>query len=165
MNKTALTIKSIVAFVMLVCLTSHATAGHSITQVKINQITPGLTTEADLVRAFGPPATKTVCPPEERTLDWFYVRPISAQNYIPVVGPLLGGTQVKAWELWVVLRANGTVRRYIAYGHYVNGQTRRYIQRDVPSETGKNIQVSGRTDFSRSDGRDRVSSEVVQGGW
>src|SRR5262249_50150740 len=97
MNKTAQIIRSILAFVMLACLTSQATAGHAITQAKVNQIIPGQTTEADLVRAFGPPATKTVCPPEERTLDWFYASPIAAQNYIPVIGPLLGGTQVTAW--------------------------------------------------------------------
>jgi outer membrane protein assembly factor BamE (lipoprotein component of BamABCDE complex) len=166
MNKTALTINSILALVMLACLTSQATAGHAITQAKISQIRPGLTTEADLVRAFGPPATKTVCPPEEMTLDWFYASPIAAQNYIPVIGPLLGGTQVKAWELWVVLRANGTVRRYIAYGHYANGETKRYIERsDSPADTGKNVQVGGRTDVSRSDGRNQASSKVVQAGW
>jgi hypothetical protein len=166
MNKTPQTINSVLAFVMLAWLTSPATAGHAITQAKINQIIPGQTTEADLVRAFGRPATKTVCPPEEMTLDWFYVSPISAQNYIPVIGPALGGTQVKAWELWVVLRANGTVRRYIAYGHYVNGETKRYIERShYPAETGKNIQVGRRTDLSRSDGRNRASSEVVEGGW
>lgn len=117
-------------------------AGKSITQAKVNQITPGLTTEDDLVRAFGPPTTKTVCPPGEVTLDWFYASPISAQNYIPVIGPALGGTQVKAWELWVILGANGEVKRYIAYGHYVNGETRRHIERShYSTQTGKNIQV------------------------
>jgi hypothetical protein len=129
MNKTAQTINSLLALVMLVCLTSNATAGKSITQEKVNQIRPGLTTEDDLVRAFGPPATKTVCPPGEITLDWFYASPISAQNYIPVIGPALGGTHVKAWELWVVLGASGEVKRYIAYGHYVNGETKRYVER------------------------------------
>jgi outer membrane protein assembly factor BamE (lipoprotein component of BamABCDE complex) len=104
-------------------------AGRSITQQKVNQIRPGWTTEEDLVRAFGPPDTKTVCPPGEMTLDWFYVSPISAQNYIPVVGPALGGTHVTTWELWVVLGANGEVKRYIAYGHYVNGETKRYVER------------------------------------
>lgn len=129
MNKTAQTINSLLALVMLVCLTSNATAGKSITQEKVNQIRPGLTTEDDLVRAFGPPATKTVCPPGEITLDWFYASPISAQNYIPVIGPALGGTHVRAWELWVVLGASGEVKRYIAYGHYVNGETKRYVER------------------------------------
>jgi outer membrane protein assembly factor BamE (lipoprotein component of BamABCDE complex) len=129
MNKTAQTINSLLALIMLVCLTSNATAGKSITQEKVNQIRPGLTTEDDLVRAFGPPATKTVCPPGEITLDWFYASPISAQNYIPVIGPALGGTHVKAWELWVVLGASGEVKRYIAYGHYVNGETKRYVER------------------------------------
>jgi outer membrane protein assembly factor BamE (lipoprotein component of BamABCDE complex) len=129
MNKTAQIISSILAFVTLAFPTSHATAGHSITQAKVNQIIPGQTTEEDLVRAFGPPATRTVCPPEERTLDWFYVSPISAQNYIPVIGPALGGTQVRAWELWVVVGPHGEVKRYIAYGHYVNGETKRYVER------------------------------------
>jgi outer membrane protein assembly factor BamE (lipoprotein component of BamABCDE complex) len=129
MNKKAQIINSMLALVMLACLTSQATAGQSITQEKVNQIRPGQTTEEDLVRAFGPPATITVCPPDEISLDWFYSSPISAQNYIPIIGPALGGTQVTAWELWVVLGANGEVKRYIAYGHYANGETRRYIER------------------------------------
>ena len=128
MNKTAHSINSILALVMLACLTSHATAGHAITQEKVNQIRPGWTTEQDLVSAFGPPATKTACPPGEIALDWFYISPIRAQNYIPVIGPALGGAQVKAWELWVVIGLNGKVNRYIAYGHYANGEVKRYIE-------------------------------------
>jgi hypothetical protein len=140
MNKTAQIIKSIVALVMLVTLASTATAGRSITQSKVNQITPGVTTEEDLVRAFGPPTTKTICPPGEVTLDWFWASPIAAQNYIPVIGPALNGTQVTAWELWVVLRANGAVKRYIAYRHDVNGETRRQIERsEYSTQTGKNV--------------------------
>src|SRR5262249_29030240 len=142
MNKTAQIINSVLALAMLACLTSQAMGGKSITQVKVNQITPGVTTEEDLVRAFGPPTTKTVCPPGETTLDWFYTSPISAQNYIPVIGPVLGGTHMSGWELWVVLRTNGAVKRYIAYGHYVNGETRRYIERTNHStHTHKHIQV------------------------
>ena len=133
MNKTAHMINSTLALVMLTCLTSHAMAGHSITREKINQIRPGWTTEEDLVRAFGPPTTKTACPPGEIELDWFYASPISAQNYIPVIGPALGGTHVKAWEFWVVVGAHGEVKRYIAYGHDVNRETKRYIVRsDYP---------------------------------
>src|SRR6266699_3584112 len=128
MNKTAQTINSMLAVVVLTCLTSNAMAGRAINQTKVNQITPGLTTEEDLVRAFGLPATKTVCPPGETTLDWFYASPISAQNYIPIIGPALGGAQVKAWQLWVVIGLNGKVKRYIAYGHYANGEVKRYIE-------------------------------------
>jgi len=127
MNKKSQTIKSILTLFTLVSLTSYATAGQSITQEKINQIRAGQTTEEDLVRAFGPPATKTVCPPRETALEWFYSSPISAQNYIPIIGPALNGMQVKAWELWVVVGLNGEVKRYIAYGHYVNGEVKRYI--------------------------------------
>ena len=128
MNKKSQTIKSILTLFTLVSLTSYATAGQSITQEKINQIRPGQTTEEDLVRAFGLPTTQTVCPAGETSLDWFYSSPISAQNYIPIIGPALNGMQVKAWELWVVVGLNGEVKRYIAYGHYVNGEVKRYIE-------------------------------------
>jgi len=113
---------------MLVCLTNYAAASVSITQAKINAIRPGLTSEEDLIRIFGPPTTRMVVPPGEKSLSWFYVRPISAQNYIPVIGPALNGTQVKAWELWVVVGFHGQVKRYIAYKHYANGEVKRYIQ-------------------------------------
>ena len=143
MNKIAQIIKSILALVMLATLASTATAGRSVTQAKVNQITPGVTTEEDLVRAFGPPTTKTVCPPGEVTLDWFWASPIAAQNYIPVIGPALGGTKVTAWELWVVLRANGAVKRYIAYRHDVNGETRRHIESsEYSTQSDKNVRVS-----------------------
>src|SRR5207245_4644167 len=111
MNKTAQTINSMLALVVLTCLTSNAMAGRAINQTKVNQIRPGLTTEEDLVRAFGPPATKTVCPPGETSLDWFYSSPISAQNYIPIVGPFLNAMQVRAWELWVVVGLSGEGKR------------------------------------------------------
>jgi outer membrane protein assembly factor BamE (lipoprotein component of BamABCDE complex) len=130
MNKTAQIINSLLAFLMLAYLMSNASAGHAITQEKVSQIRAGLTTEEDLVRTFGPPTTKTVCPPGEIALDWFYASPIKAQNYIPIIGPALGGTHVQTWELWVVVGANGEVKRYIAYRHYVNGGTKRYVERD-----------------------------------
>lgn len=129
MNKTPQITNSALALLLLLCLTSKAMAGELITQAKVDQITRGLTTEEDLVRAFGPPTTKTVCPPGEVTLDWFYASPISAQNYIPIFGPAFGGADVKAWELWVVLRPNGTVKRAVAYRHYVSGETKRYVER------------------------------------
>jgi hypothetical protein len=128
MNKKGQTINSVLAFLTLACLTSYAAAGVSITREKVSQIRPGQTTEEDLVRTFGSPATKTVCPEGETSLDWFYAAPISAQNYIPIIGPALGGTQVKGWELWVVMGWNGKVRRYIAYQHYANGETKRHIE-------------------------------------
>jgi len=142
MKKTAQITNLALALIVLVCLTSTAMAGESITQAKVDQITPGLTTEEDLFRAFGPPDTKTVCPPGEVTLDWFYASPISAQNYIPFIGPAFGGAQVKAWELWVTMRANGTVKRYIAYRHYLNGETKRYAERsDSSIQTDKDVRA------------------------
>ncbi len=115
MNEKGRTIKSILALLMLVFLSSCATAGKSITQAKVNEIRPGQTTEEDLVRTFGSPTTRTVDPKGETSLNWFYSSPISAQNYIPIVGPALGGMKVKVCQLWVVLGVNGKVKRYIVY--------------------------------------------------
>jgi len=135
-------INSVFALIVLLCLTNQALGGQSITQAKVNQITPGLTTEQDLFHAFGPPTTKTVCPPGEVTLDWFYASPIGAQNYIPFIGPAFGGAQLTGWELWVILRADGTVKRYIAYRHYVNGETSRYVERsDSSIQTNKDVRT------------------------
>src|SRR5439155_25818022 len=94
----------------------------------VNQSGLGQTTEQVLFRPFGPHAAITLCPPRETALEWFYSSPISAQNYIPIIGPFLNAMQVKAWELWVVVGFNGEVKRYIAYGHYVNGEVKRYIE-------------------------------------
>jgi outer membrane protein assembly factor BamE (lipoprotein component of BamABCDE complex) len=142
MNKTAQITNSVLALLVSLFLANKALAGQSITQAKVNQITPGLTTEEDLFRAFGAPTTKTVCPPGQVTLDWFYVSPISAQNYIPFIGPAFGGAQLTAWELWVSLRADGTVKRYIAYRHYLNGETSRYVERSDDSiQTDKNVRA------------------------
>ena len=142
MNKTAQITNLALAVFVLLCPTSTVVAGESITQAKVNQITPGLTTEEDLVRAFGQPTTKTVCPPGQITLDWFYASPIGAQNYIPFIGAAFGGAQVKAWELWVVLRANGTVKRYIAYRRYLNGETGPEVTRSNNSiQTDQDIRV------------------------
>src|SRR5437764_12366134 len=115
MNKKGQTINSILAFVALACITSYATAAESITQEKINQIRPGQTTEEDLVRAFGPPATKTVCPPRETALEWCDSSPISAQNYIAIIGPFLIAIPVNPWYIWVVVGCNGALQLYIAF--------------------------------------------------
>lgn len=142
MNKTTQITNLALPVFALVCLMSTAMAGESITQAKVNQITPGLTTEEDLFRAFGPPDTKTVCPPGQVTLDWFYASPISAQNYIPFIGPAFGGAQVTGWELWVILRSNGTVQRYIAYRHYLSGETKPYAERrDYSIHTEKDVRA------------------------
>src|SRR5947199_10616257 len=85
MNRKSQTIKSILALFTLVCLTSYATAGQSITQEKINQIRPGQTTEEDVVRDEGRPATKTVCVRRETAHESVYSSEISAPNKIPSI--------------------------------------------------------------------------------
>ena len=58
------------------------------------------------------------------------------------VGSALVGGEVDA-DTWHVHQDGAIVKRYIAYGHSVNGETRRYVERShtYSTQTGKNIQV------------------------
>ncbi len=94
------------------CLTTLAWFPPSITQEKINQIQIGLTTEPDLVQLFGNPTTRLVDLAHYTSIDWFRSVPAPAQSYIPIIGPCLGGLDVEAQQLSVVLSPGGRVVRF-----------------------------------------------------
>ena len=105
--------KSLVAAVLLSsCLTILASYPSTITQENVNQIRPGQTTEADLVNLFGIPTTRFVDLAHYTAIDWFRSVPAPAQSYIPFIGSCLGGLNVEAQQLTVVLSPGGTVVRY-----------------------------------------------------
>jgi outer membrane protein assembly factor BamE (lipoprotein component of BamABCDE complex) len=97
------------------CLTSGASFGHSITQSKVNQIRPGYTTEADLVRLFGPPIIRSTDIYKTTSLDWFRSAGPGLPAYLPLVGSFLGGLDVELQQLSVELRADGRVRSFTIY--------------------------------------------------
>lgn len=108
--------KTLVAAILLSsCLTSWAWFPRSITQEKINQIRVGQTTEADLVRMFGPPTTRYLGLAHIMSLDWFRSVPMPPGGYVPVLGDLLGGLHLDAQQLSVVLDASGRVIRFDAH--------------------------------------------------
>ena len=94
------------------CLTTWAWFSPSITQERINQIRVGRTTEADLVRLFGTPTTRFVDLAHYVAIDWFRSVPAPPQSYIPLIGSCLGGLNVEAQQLTVVLSPGGRVVRY-----------------------------------------------------
>lgn len=93
-------------------LTSWAWFPPSITQHKINQIRIGQTTEADLVHLFGTPTTRSIDLAHNIAVDWFRSVPAPPQAYIPVIGSFLGGLDIEAQQLSVVLSPAGRVIRY-----------------------------------------------------
>jgi len=93
------------------CLTSWAFPP-IVTQENLNQIRVGQTTEADLVHLFGYPTTRQVDLANYISVDWFRSVPIPCEGYIPFAGPSLGGLDVDAQQLSVVLSPGGRVVRY-----------------------------------------------------
>ncbi len=107
--KTKLLVSTIL---LAACLTSWASSCGSITAQKISQIHIGQTTEADLVHLFGPPSTRFVDLYHTIALDWFRSVPMSLGGYLPFFGWDLGGHNLEAQQLSVVLSPGGRVMRY-----------------------------------------------------
>lgn len=101
-----------IALLIFSGLTIQASYPKTITQENVNQIRPGQTTEADLVNLFGIPTTRFVDLAHYTAIDWFRSVPAPAKSYIPLIGSCLGGLNVEAQQLTVVLSPAGTVVRY-----------------------------------------------------
>ena len=118
-------IKLLVAALLAFCLTSGASFGHSITQAKVDQIRPGYTTEADLVKLFGPPITRSTDIYKTTSLDWIRSAPPGPQAYLPLIGSFLGGLNVEVQQLSVQLGADGRVSSFTVYDLNGNVKARR----------------------------------------
>lgn len=102
----------ITAILLSACLTSWGGYPRFITKEMVNQIHAGQTSEADLLNLFGPPTTRFVDVSHTISLDWFRSVPMSAASYLPFIGVPVGGLEIEAQQLSVVLRPNGKVLRY-----------------------------------------------------
>jgi hypothetical protein len=103
-----------VAILLFTSLTPMAWS-HVITQSDLNQIRVGQTTEADLFQLFGAPTTRSVDLRHQVTLDWFRSKPMPWQGYIPFIGAALGGLDIEAQQVTVVLTPGGRVLRFEAH--------------------------------------------------
>jgi outer membrane protein assembly factor BamE (lipoprotein component of BamABCDE complex) len=117
----------LVATLLTFCLSSNASFGRSITQAKVDQIKLGYTTEADLVRLFGPPITRSTDIYRTTALDWIRSVPPGPQAYLPLIGSFLGGLDVEVQQLSVQLGPDGRVRSFTIYD--LNGNVKRIVKR------------------------------------
>src|SRR5450432_149405 len=105
-------IKLFVAGLLVSCLASGVSFGHSITQSEVDQIRVGSTTGTDLVHLFGQPTTWSTDVRKTTSLEWFCSPAPGWQTYLPLVGSFLGGFDVKIQDLFVEVGADGRVRRF-----------------------------------------------------
>ncbi|MGI8432282.1 MAG: hypothetical protein ACR2MW_08345 [Chthoniobacterales bacterium] len=98
------------------CLTSCASFDGVLRPTAVEQIQPGVTTEADLVALFGPPDTRLAATQGMRTeIDWFRSVPPEPASYLPVIGELFGGLDLEVQQLSVVLGPGDRVMSYRFY--------------------------------------------------
>ncbi len=109
--KTRILFAALFAF----CLTNCAPYRNAITQPAVNQIRPGVTTEADLVQLFGRPETRVTAFNGDTTSEWSRSIGPKAAGYAPVVGQFLGGLDLEVQELVVVVSRSGRVRSFTMY--------------------------------------------------
>ena len=69
----------------------------------MNQIQPGITTEAELRQRFGPPDTWLKNNRGESSFAWFRSLGPNAGGYVPVFGEALGGLNLEVQQLSVVV--------------------------------------------------------------
>ena len=101
----------VTAILLCSCLTGWGYP-RSIAREQVSQIQIGQTTEADLLNLFGPPTTRFVDLAHVISLDWFRSIPMPPASYLPFIGELVGGRNVEAQQLSVVLGSGGRVIRY-----------------------------------------------------
>jgi hypothetical protein len=90
-----------------------ASVGTPIATQNISKIKKGVTTEADLVRMFGPPTDKTLNSNGQIMIAWVHsAAQAKGTSFIPFAGPFVGGTNVQVQKLVVLLKKDGTVENY-----------------------------------------------------
>jgi outer membrane protein assembly factor BamE (lipoprotein component of BamABCDE complex) len=105
--------KAVAALLIMALLASCASVGTPIAQENVKKIRPGVTTEADLVRMFGQPSTKTLDSNGKTILGWIYSEAqTKGTTFIPIAGAFVGGVNTRTQMLSVLIGRNGRVERY-----------------------------------------------------
>ena len=109
MNKSLrqLTLRLLLATGSILLLDSCASAGNNINESQVGQIRRGTTSEADLIRMFGPPNQRSISGNGESVLTWTYIQAnVTPASFIPYAGAFLGGAQSANKSLTVFLRGS-----------------------------------------------------------
>jgi outer membrane protein assembly factor BamE (lipoprotein component of BamABCDE complex) len=103
--------------------------GNNFDESKLSQIKKGETTEADLVKMFGPPEGRSVNSEGITTLNWTYTEAtVKGESFIPYAGAFMGGARSKAKTLTVMLAENKVTGFTFSGG----GNESRGMTQDVP---------------------------------
>ena len=105
----------LLASVALVC--SCASVGKNFDSTKVSQIIKGQTTEAELVKMFGPPSQRAINSESGTALTWLYSEArVKGESFIPIAGAFVGGATSRTKTLIVSLDRAGKVSSYTYSG-------------------------------------------------
>lgn len=106
--------RSFLAALLAFYLTSCANHP-AITQPEVNRIQTGVTTEAQLVKIFGRPDTRTITYNGDTTIEWF--RPLGPDlgSFVPFTGPIVSGRSLQVQQLTVIVDPSRRVRSFTVY--------------------------------------------------
>jgi hypothetical protein len=87
------------------------TTGRRIDQGNIDRVQIGKTTKEEVLRVLGPPDQVMRSGSGETTMMYNYYRmQMQPSNFIPIVGPFIGGTNTQNQMVMVIVGSDGIVR-------------------------------------------------------
>ncbi len=105
--------KSLIPLLFVAFLCGCASAGKNFDSGKVSEIHKGETTEADLVRMFGPPIQRGINSETGLTLTWVYSEArVKGETFIPFAGAFVGGATTKTKTLLINLDQDGKVASF-----------------------------------------------------
>lgn len=121
--------RNILLMILSALIGGCASTGNNFDESKLSQIKKGETTEADLVKMFGPPEGRSVNSEGITTLNWTYAEAtVKGESFIPYAGAFMGGNRSKAKTLMVTLAENKVTNFTFSGG----GNESRGMTQDVP---------------------------------
>lgn len=117
---------------MLALMPGCVSSGNNFDTSKVSQIKKGETTEADLEKLFGPPASRSVDSEGTAHLTWSYLESrMKGEGFIPIAGTFMGGSRSNHKMLSVTLGPDGKVKHFTSSG---GGSEMRHMTQDTPKQ-------------------------------
>ena len=106
--------KKLLAVLLCLGLSGCATSGKPIAQDKVLQIKEGITTKQEVLALLGNPSSDTLNGDGKEILMYMYVNyKTRASTFIPVVGLMTGGGDMKQQSVQILIDKTGKVEKYI----------------------------------------------------
>lgn len=100
-------------FVMLALICSCATSGRKINRRSVEELQKGVTTRAEVHRAFGKPQATGLAPDGKKYYMYQYTRAKSKpESFVPVVGLFAGGVDINQKILQIYFDENDIVENF-----------------------------------------------------